>query len=159
MAHIAAPALLALQVAGPVIKGLSDRGAHRRDARIQEENARRDVLQGEREALNVYREERQQIGSAIAGASGGIGGSIGLIVQESARQAELEVERVRETAFRQAQNNKERARASRSAGTQALVGGLFNAVTSALGASSTLRTQRNRFEISEQNRAHQREHG
>lgn len=161
MAQMAAPMLIAagVQAVGSIVGGLSEQKALNRDAAISEENARLNMLTGEREALNVYREERQQVGASLAAASGGIGGSIGLLVQESARQAEMEVERVREAAFREAQNNKERARAQRSAGRQAAIGGIFNAVTTALGQAASMRTQNSRFAINERQRAFDRKFG
>ena len=137
-----APAALAMAAIGAVVQGDAERDAQYASAAADEENARLSVLSGEKDAFAVRREERSAAGSALA-AQGGNGiqlsGSIATLMEQSSRQAEMDVLAVRQKAYGEAENYQQRATNSRKAGDNAMVGALFSAVSGAVAGASRMR--------------------
>lgn len=141
----AGPAMAAMQVVG----GIIGRDQAYRGSRVDEENARLSLLDGEREALDVRKDARQQTGAALTGMAGSgllLSGSATDLLAESEYQAELDVLNTRRQAYGQARNYKQQAKDRRQAGDNALIGGIFSAVGTVLGDASQKRRDRLRAE-------------
>ncbi|WP_225205090.1 hypothetical protein [Novosphingobium huizhouense] len=136
---------IAAQAGGQLYQGFEQAGQERAAARVDKENARRAVLAGEQDVYNVRRQERRQAGDALtemagSGAMAGTG-SAADVIAESARQAELDIARRRDQARGEQANYLASAKAHRSAATGAIISGVFNAVSTALGGASNQRNQ------------------
>lgn len=141
----AGPIALAMSVAGKVMGGIEENNAYRAQARVDEENARIGLLEGEQGALQTRKDERQQAGDMIA-AMGGSGialgsGSAADVIAESAYQRELEILNIRTRATHQANNLSQSAEDKRKAGKAALVRSLFSAASTALSGVSDMKKQ------------------
>lgn len=130
---------------GHLAGGVMERNAAYKASRVDEENARLAILAGEQETEAIRREQRFAIGESIARAGGSglrFSGSFTDIVEDSAYQAELDVLRNRQKAYGEARNHKARGAERRRAGKAAFVAGVFNAVSTALGAAGDARAGR-----------------
>lgn len=131
----AAPFIMAgMQVAD----GIMSRDAAYKGSRVHEENARQSLLAGEVEAQQVRREARQQNGDALA-AMGGSGlmltGSITDMLEQGEYEAELDIIATRRRATGQARNYSQQAKDMRRQGRNAMIGGIFGAASTVLGAA------------------------
>lgn len=135
MAAVVPMAAIALTAGAQVFQGYSENKAARAGARADEENARLALKGGEQEAMDVLREARFQQGDAAASIGQGLvfGGSISTVLADSARAAEMDIERIRDRARGEAANYYTQASERRKAGKRALIGGIFNAVATAVG--------------------------
>ena len=135
-------AALAMQVGGTLIGASEEAGALRRGRDADYENARRSVLQGEYEAMDVRRDERAAAGDLIAGQAGGgfaMGsGSAADLIAQSAYHRELDILNIRRSATGQANElisaGNEKGKAARGA----MIAGLFGAASQALGGISNI---------------------
>lgn len=142
----AGPAALGMQVASGIIQSIETNRAAKAQARVDNENARLSILDGEQEAMQTRRDERMQTGAMLAAMGGGgvqLGsGSAADVIAESAYQRELEILNLRTRATQQANNLYRSAADKRTAGRSALVGGMFGAAATALKGVSDIRAQR-----------------
>ena len=142
----AGPAAIAMQAAGSLMQGIEANKAARGQARVDEENARLSILDGEQQALQTSHDERMQAGlqlTDLADAGVQLGtGSAADVLAESAYQRELEILNIRTRATRQANNLYQDAADKRAAGRSALIGGMFGAAASALKGVADTRAQR-----------------
>ncbi|WP_298603405.1 hypothetical protein [uncultured Sphingorhabdus sp.] len=146
MAAAALPIVaLGMQVAGTVAGGIAENKQQRAAARVDDENARLTVLQGEQEALDTRREERSMAGDMIAAMAGSgtmLDGSNADLITQSAYQRELEIYNIRRQRTSQARNLQQSAKDKRRAGRNALIGAGFSAVSTALGGIADIRAGR-----------------
>jgi hypothetical protein len=136
----------AVAAGGKLIGGFAEKKAQYAAAKVDDENARLSLLSGEQDALQTQRDERMASGDMIA-ALGGSGielgsGSAADVLAESAYQGEYEVLNIRTRATRQANNAYQQAADKRRAGRNAMIGGMFGAVSTALSAASDIRSSR-----------------
>lgn len=140
------PAALAMAAVGQVVGGIEANRGARAQARVDEENARLSLLEGEQAALQTRKDERMQAGAMLAAMAGdGVqlgSGSAADVLAESAYQRELEVLNLRTRSTRQANGLLQSADDRRAAGRGALIGGLFGAAATALQGVSDIRAQR-----------------
>lgn len=129
---------------GQLYAGFSDRAQARRAARVDQENARLSLLAGEQDAMAVLREARFQQGAASAGIGQGLltGGSVATVLTDSARAAELDIERLRAAATAEADNLYRSAVERRKQGNAALIGSVIAAAGTLAGAQSSAAQQR-----------------
>ncbi|QNQ09246.1 hypothetical protein [Sphingomonas alpina] len=137
---------LAATVGGKVFGAISEKNALYDASKVDDANALGSLLEGEQQALQTRRDERMQAGDMIA-AMGGAGielgsGSAGDVIAQSAYQRELEILNIRTRATRQANSFYQQAADKRKAGRNALIGGMFGAVASAVGGASDMRAGR-----------------
>ena len=135
-----------MQASAQIIGGIEANRAAKGQARVDTENARLSILDGEQEALQTRRDERMQTGALIA-AMGGDGvqlgsGSAADVIAESAYQRELEILNLRSKATAQANNLYQSATDKRAAGKSALTSAMFGAASTALKGVSDMRAQR-----------------
>lgn len=136
---------LGVSVLGTMQGGIAENKSERRAALQDEENGRLSYLAGEQQAMDVQRQGLIDTGGAAADlAESGLawGGSIGTVLADSARQVEMDIDRVRERAAGEAANHYAQARERRRAGKQALIGSAFSALSTAIGGVSQIRQQR-----------------
>jgi hypothetical protein len=142
----AAPVALAMQAVGGIVGGIEQNRAARSAAKVDDENARLTILEGEQQGLATARDERLQAGSMLAAMAGDgvqLGtGTAGDLLAESAYQRELEILGIRSRASQQASNLQQSAADRRKAGRAALIGGIFGAAATAVQGVSDLRSQR-----------------
>lgn len=142
---VAAPIALAVTAATQVAGGFMARNDAYKQSRVDDENARLSILSGEQDAEAIRREERFRAGELIAG-FGGSGlmadGSAGDLLADSAYQGELDVLRARQKAFGEAKNNLTQGKQRRKGGDNALIGGLFSAVSTAVGGAAKIKAGR-----------------
>jgi hypothetical protein len=142
----AAPIALGLQVAGKITEGIEANRAARAQARVDDENARLSILEGEQLAQRTREDERMQAGAMLAAMAGsGVqlgSGSAADVLAESAYQRELEVLNLRTRATHQARNLHQSAEDRRAAGRAAIIQGVFGAGATALQGISDLRERR-----------------
>lgn len=136
----AAVAMAAVQAVGGIVQGIEANNAARAGARVDEENARLALLEGEQQALATRRDERRQAGDMLA-ALGGTGiqvgsGSAADVLAESAFQRETEIFNLRTRAAREAQGLNQAAADKRRAGRAAIVKSVFGVGVQALSAVS-----------------------
>lgn len=136
------PISMGLMVASSIFKGVTEHNALNADAKVDDENARRSVLDGALQGEEIRRQERAVSGEAVAamGANGvaiGTGSALDLL-RQNAVEREYDVLNKRYAAGTQADAYRAQAKQKRKAGTFALFGGLLNAGSAALtqGASS-----------------------
>lgn len=145
MAAVLPFAAVALQAGGAIYQGIAGNNAEKAQARIDEENARLSLLSGEQDAYNILRAERRQAGDALtemAGSGFSVGtGSAKDVIAASAAQAELEIANRRRQAQGEEANYLASAKAHRSAGKAALIGGLFSAASSVISGASNMKNQ------------------
>ncbi len=142
MGAAAGPIALAMAVVGQVKQGVDANNAARAAARVDDENARLTVLQGEQEALATRRDERMASGDMIAAFAGSglsLGGSFSDLLAENAYQRELEILNIRTTRAREGQNLQNQATQKRKAGRSALINGMIGAVSTALSGADKMR--------------------
>ncbi len=143
------PIALAMMVAGQVMGGIEANRGARAQAAADEENARRGILAGEQEGLQVMREERRMTGDMIASMAGsGVGmgsGTASDLIEENAYQRELEIYGIRTRAAGEADALYQQAQDKRAAGKAALIGSIFSAGATAIKGASDMRERgRNR---------------
>lgn len=143
---VAAPVALAMMAASQVIGGIQKNSAARAAATVDDQNAQLSLLDGEQQALQTRRDERQQAGDMIA-QQGGSGieigsGTAGDLIAESAYQRELEILNIRTKATRQANNLYQDAADKRAAGKAAIINGVFGAAASAISGAGDIRASR-----------------
>lgn len=141
----AGAAFAGLQIAGAVLGGLSENSAARAEARVLDENGRLALLEGEQQATQTAREERQVSGAAIAALAGngvmvGTGSALD-IIQQNAIEREVEIGNIRAQAQAENRNYRQAASDRRYAGRQALIGGIFEGVGTALSYGMDQGTQ------------------
>lgn len=138
-------AAVALQAGGTMFQAFSQQNQEKAAARTDEENARLALLAGEQDNWNILRAERRQAGDALtemAGSGFAIGtGSAADIIAASAAQAELDIAARRQQARGEQANYLASANAHRAAGKAAVIGGIFSAASSVIGAASNMRNQ------------------
>lgn len=137
------PVALAMMVAGQVTEGIETNRGARAAARADEENARRSILAGEQDGLQIMREERRMTGDMIAGQAGsglamGSGTAVDLIAQ-NAYQREAEIYGIRARATGEAESLMQQAADKRSAGRAALIGSIFGAAATAIKGASDIK--------------------
>lgn len=141
----AGPLGIALNAIGSIAGGLQQNTQLRGQAAVDEENARRALLSTEEQALQTRREERRASGDLLAAMAGdGIGlgtGSTADVLAEAAVQREYEILNLRRRGATEANNLYQSAEDKRHAGQQAIIGGIFGAVSGALQGVSALRAQ------------------
>lgn len=146
MAAAALPIVaLGMQVAGTAAGGISANKDARAAARVDDENARLNVLTGEQEALQTRRDERSMAGDMIAAMAGGgtlLDGSNADLVAQSAYQREVEIFNIRSQRSAEARNLQQSAKDKRRAGKNALIGAGFSAVSTALSGAADIRANR-----------------
>ena len=134
------------QVAGKVVGGIGQRAELRAAAKVDDANAQLALASGEDDVLQIRRDERAQAGDALAmlaGSGGLIGqGSAADIIADSAYQRELDILNVRKKAYGEFRNNRQAAKDKRKAGRNALIGGVFGAVSTALSGAADMRAGR-----------------
>lgn len=137
-------AAMALQVGGQLYQGYAENKAQRRAARADEENARLALLQGEQDVGDIVREARFQQGNAAASIGTGLlfGGSIASVLADSALQADMDIQRVRDAALGEAKQLRAQAQDRRRAGKSALIGAGFSALSTAIEGASSFSQQR-----------------
>lgn len=144
MAQALPIAAVVLSAAAPVVEGLGQRSEYRRAARVDDENARLSILSGENDVEDILREERYTAGDALTMLSGSglqVGtGSAAALLRESARQRNRAVATRREQAGRERDNYLRAAADKRAAGRNALIGGIFGAVSNAVAGVSGMRS-------------------
>jgi hypothetical protein len=142
----AAPVALGMAALGHVVGGIQKNAAHRNAARVDMENSQLAILSGETEAAQLLRDERAMTGEMMVaqGANGGIGlsGSNWGMIAESAYQRERDIASLRQRAAGEARNLRQSAQDNKRAGRNALTGGIFNAVSTAIGGAADMRAQR-----------------
>ena len=141
----AGAAFAGLQIAGAVLGGLSENSAARAEARVLDENGRLALLEGEQQATQTAREERQVSGAAIAALAGngvmvGTGSALD-IIQQNAIEREVEIGNIRAQAQAENRNYRQAASDRRYAGRQALIGGIFEGVGTAVSYGMDQGTQ------------------
>lgn len=139
------PAALALQAFGTLQSGFSEGRAYDDRAAIERENGRLAYKDGEEGAMDVLREALFAQGAAAADmASSGLvfGGSIGTVLADSARAAEIDIDRLRTRARGEAANAYAQAAANKAQGRNARVGSIFSAVAGAVSGAADMRHQR-----------------
>lgn len=136
-------AAIALTAGGKLYEGVSEKKAQNRAAVVDRENGRLAYKSGEEQAMDVLREALFAQGEAAADLGHGLvfGGSVSAVLADSARAAELDIERVRTAARGEAANYYTQANERKRAGKAALVGGIFGAVATAVGGAAQLRQQ------------------
>jgi hypothetical protein len=141
----AGAAFAGLQIAGSLLGGLSENSAARSEARALDENGRLALLEGEQQATQTAREERQVSGAAIAALAGsgvtvGTGSALD-IIQQNAIEREVEIGNIRAQAQAENRNYRQAASDRRYAGRQALIGGIFEGIGTAVTYGMTKGTQ------------------
>lgn len=138
--------LTALQAGAQVAGGIGARNSAYAASRVDEENARLAVLQGEYDASDIMRQERRDAGQALVDLAGSgvlVGeGSARDILEQSAIQREIDVLRARRAAYGEARNYQQQAADTRAAGRASLVNGLFGAVSTAVQGARDARQMR-----------------
>ncbi|TCM37723.1 hypothetical protein [Novosphingobium sp. ST904] len=137
-------AAIAMTAASSVMGGIQEGSSLRAEARSDAENGRLSLKAGEQEAMDTLRQARfEQGGAAVQMASSGLlfGGSIGTVLSDSALQAEMDIDRIRDRSAAEANNYYANAAQKRKAARGAVLGGLFNAVTSAVGGAANLQSK------------------
>lgn len=137
-------AAMAVSAAGTMFGAMSEADALRAQARQERENGRLALKAGEQEAMDVLREARFEQGAAaaqMAGSGLAFGGSISTVLAESADQAQMDIERIRERAVGEANNRYAQARQLRKEAKNAVIGGVFSTVSSVLQGASGMRNQ------------------
>lgn len=129
--------LIGLQVASALAGGLSENSQARSEARQLDENGRIVQLNGESDVLAALRQSRMEEGvsAADAAASGqqGIGsGSIADLIYANALERQREATAIRANAQSEAGGYYKQAKAARSRGKAAIIGGVFRAGAAAL---------------------------
>lgn len=145
MGAILPAAAIAMTAAGHLAGGVMERNAGYRSAGVDFENARLAILAGEQEGTQILDEERLAAGASLAQAGGNglaTGGSITTLLEQSAFNAERHLAAVRQRAFGEASNYNARGDESIRQGKAALIGGVFNAVSSALSGAASFRQQK-----------------
>jgi hypothetical protein len=135
-------AALAVTAGGQLFQGFSERKAENRAAAQDDENARLSLKAGEQDAMDVLRQglsETDAAAATMAGSGLAWGGSIAAVLADSAHQVEMDIQRVREKAVGEANNYTAQAREHRRAGKAALLGGMFNALSTAIGGAADIR--------------------
>ncbi|KPH59187.1 hypothetical protein [Novosphingobium sp. ST904] len=92
-------AAIAMTAASSVMGGIQEGSSLRAEARSDAENGRLSLKAGEQEAMDTLRQARfEQGGAAVQMASSGLlfGGSIGTVLSDSALQAEMDIDRIRD---------------------------------------------------------------
>lgn len=128
-------ASMAVAAAGSLVQGVSQSGQARRSAKAADANADEALRQGQAEAGLIRERARRAKGSNLAniGASGvDISGSFADALEDSDINAEIDAQTAVRNSKMQANNFKAQAKADRSSGTSALIGGAFGAGTQAL---------------------------
>lgn len=140
------PIGMAIEFGGGLMGGIEANRAARAQARVDEENARRTVLQGEHDAQQTRRDEAlASAAMLVAGGGNGLmleGGSLAGLIAQNALQREYEILNIRTLAVDQANELHGRAAESRSAGRAALVQSAFGAIGGAVKDVSAMRDQR-----------------
>ncbi|MFC0683229.1 hypothetical protein [Novosphingobium clariflavum] len=137
-------AAIAMTAASSIMGGIQQAGNLRAEAKQDAENGRLSLKSGEQEAMDTLREARfQQGGAAAQMASSGLlfGGSVSTVLADSARSAELDIDRIREKAAGEANNYYASAAQKRKGAKNAILGGIFNAVASTVQGASGLQNQ------------------
>jgi hypothetical protein len=136
---------MGVQAAGQIVQGVSANSAARRAAKVDEENARLSILQGEEEASLTARDERSLAGemlAAMAGGGGDLQGSNLDIIGQSAYNRELDIEQIRRQRRGEAANLVQSADDKRRAGKNALIGAGFGALSTVISGVSAARNAR-----------------
>lgn len=144
MAQAAIP-LMVVTAAGQLAGGFAQRAEANAAARVDDENARLTILEGEQNALQTRRDERSIAGDMIAAMAGSgtlLDGSNADLLAQSAYQREVEIGNIRRQSSAEARNLQREAKAKRRAGRNALIGAGFNAVSTALGGMADIRANR-----------------
>lgn len=142
----AAPIIaLGLTVGGKIFGGIEANNAARAAARVDEQNARGTLLEGEQQSLQTRKDERMQAGDMIA-ALGGAGTQLGTgtasdLISQSAYDRELEILNIRTRAAQQANNLFQSAKDKKAAGRGQLIQSVFSAVSSAISGASSIAGQ------------------
>lgn len=131
------PALIALQVASAVAGGISENSQARSEGRQLDENGRIVQLNGESDVLAALRQSRMEEGEGVAAAAAsgqqGIGsGNIADMIYANALERQREAMTIRANAQSEAKGYYAQAKAARSRGKAALIGGVFRAGAAAL---------------------------
>lgn len=134
---------LGMSVASQIVGATQQAGQMRQSAAVDDENARRTLLQGALQEDTIRRRERATSGEALAsqGASGlavGTGSAFDLLY-ENALERERAVLNTRFSTASQADSLEATAAAKRSAASGALIGGLMGAGAKAIMGISSLR--------------------
>lgn len=138
-------AAIALAAGGKLYEGVEARNTAYRAAGDDFENARLSILAGEQDVTGIFDEERIAAGASLAAQGGNglaTGGSITTLIEQSAYAAERHAAAVRQRAYGEAENYNRRGDESIRAGKSALIAGIFNAVSSAIGGAGDMRAQR-----------------
>src|SRR4051812_48559956 len=132
-------AAAAAQAVGSVVSGVSQYSRAKTEAAYANTNADLATQQAESQAQVIREKARRLSGEnrAAIGASGvDISGSFLDAIADSDIDAELDAQTALWNGKLEAMNQRGQARASRSAGTSALIGGIFGAGTAALSGYS-----------------------
>lgn len=153
----AGPVALAMAAAGQLVGGIEQNNAAKAGAKVDIENSRLAVLEGEQQSMQTRRDERGLAGEMLAAMGGGgveLGsGSAGDVIAQSAYQRELEILNIRTRSMGEANNLLQAAADKRRAGKAALIAGVFGAGAMALSgvrdmrAARTARTQAERERV------------
>jgi hypothetical protein len=139
-------AAMALDIGGGLAQGAGAKAEAEAAARVDEENARRSLLAGERDVEAIMREERMVAGEAIAGMAGSglaLGsGSAADIITASALNRERDITARRTQARYDQANNLQAAEDKRAAGRAAMTQSIFGAVSGALTGAADIRGNR-----------------
>lgn len=137
-------AAMAMQAAGTMMGAAQESKQLKREARQDRENGRLSLAQGEQDAMDVLRQARFDQGAAAADMAGSglaFGGSIGAVLADSAYQAEADIDRIRARAVGEANNYYANAAQKKKAAKAAIAGGIFSAVSNAVGQASGMKSQ------------------
>lgn len=131
-------ALLGLQVANDLFGGISQFAQQGAAARAADENARITETQGAYDALTSLRRSRAEAGADITmlAANGGLGGSVGDLLEANAVQREMEAANIQYEAASKARGLRYEASVARANGQAAIFGGVARAGATALKSVS-----------------------
>lgn len=138
-------ASVAVAAGSKLAGGVMERNAQYRAAGTEYENARLSVLAGEQGVEQILDDERMAAGASLAAQGGNglaTGGSIATLIEQSAFEAERALAAERQRAFGEASNYNARGDDRIRAGKNALIGGIFGAVSTALNGAAQLRQQK-----------------
>lgn len=144
MGAAALPVALAFSAMGTMAGAMGDAAAQRAQARQERENGRLALKSGEQEAMDVLRQARFEQGAAaaeMAGSGLAFGGSIGTVLAESANQAQLDIDRVRERAAGEANNHYAQARQLKKQARNTIISGVFSTVSNVISGASGMKNQ------------------
>lgn len=148
--------MAALSVAGNVAEGIGANAEAKAEARALDANAVAVGTQGAEDALYGLREGRLQAGAALtASAGGGVGagnGSLADLMRANAEARWQQAFNTVETASKEAAGLRAQAKAARTRGSFALIGGLVRGGASALGAYGDARNAKKLSDANERRR-------